>query len=447
MAGGAMINPAAVQRGRDTVDRLHRLFGSSVFDSLEGGEAVAFPGDESAATAQSLIQRLTAPPPSPSRLAATTGDDALNVTQSDDKARVLRLLNSSSRRSPSPLRRSEPAAWPVATSLTPQPRRSLPSVPTAVAIAPNYSMQMRVQQRRIDRTRRSCALRGVPRSPVAGDTEDATRHRHQVKLDALSHEAELLTSLMKESVARKQRVEEAQALRRNAGTIIQEWRRYVAEHPETEAERDRADRERADRRFMRMVNAGMKDEVQRLKVIEETLTTARKWRIPKGVKAEVYKLPKVSCFFEATLVGELVVEEVETLTAGNVLWVKIYTPGLTGWVAAQFASEGVVRVQLLPEAERCGGTTVREFMLETLDDIGDIIDKALQQCPLERMKGPADVKDALGNAMINRQMLRDLPAGHAAFLKEAWDDLVGPTRNSDSPPGGANGGDSPVGAE
>ena len=138
--------------------------------------------------------------------------------------------------------------------------------------------------------------------------------------------------------------------------------------------------------------------------------------MPKHVTVEVFATPQVSCYPVTTLGPNTLVEEKSTLLRGHTLWVE--TPH--GWVASQFASDGIQRVQLQPEAPPID-TSVQHFLLDMNDRIGENVTLAVDNCPVERLKTDAEVKDFLSTAFRRREEIRALPTGHYDFVRRTWE--------------------------
>jgi hypothetical protein len=147
----------------------------------------------------------------------------------------------------------------------------------------------------------------------------------------------------------------------------------------------------------------------------------KRWRVPRGTSVDVYKAPRVSCDLVTQIVGEIILFEWESKIVNGSLWVCLILPAPhhLGWVIAQISYPGLIKVQLIPEAET-EVTDVGEYMLDEWDYANEKIEDALESCPPDRMKGDQEVKEAFQTAQLQRQKVRDLPGGHFAFIYQTW---------------------------
>ncbi len=257
--------------------------------------------------------------------------------------------------------------------------------------------------------------RHQPLATKSGSRSLSLPPRRNLRADVLQHQLQVYMQVADDIGRQEERFAEAAKMRRSAQTIIDEWKRFAETHPDTEADMEQKMREQAERRYRRA-----QDEVNREKIIAmtENLAAEKRWRIPKNVAAEVFSEPRVSCFPIAVIRGETVVKELESKPVGKVLWVRI----AEGWVGAQFAFNGLLRVQLVPEAV-APDTSVRDFMLDAKDHITDNIDRSLEGCPLDKMMNFNDVRDTLTLAQRRREELRALPDGHYELIRQTWLDM------------------------
>jgi hypothetical protein len=277
----------------------------------------------------------------------------------------------------------------------------------------------------VERSRAALSKTPGPSSPSTAVAREVQIDQSQGKVDArmrqraarLADQLENALHQMEADEKQAARTAEASKMRRTAHTIASEWQAYTAAHPTTEADAERLMREKADRRYRRAQSEAAAKQA-RLVEMAEKMGTEKRWRIPKDVKAEAFKEPRVSCFPAAELQGEQSIVELETMEVGKVLWVRCDK----GWIGTQFAVNGFVRVQLVPETEECEAPP-REFMLEALDHITDSVDKATDACPLDRMLTMSDVRDARVLAQRRREELRQIPSGHHDLIRQTFVDM------------------------
>lgn len=351
---------------------------------------------------------------------SNTGEHGVPGTSATPPPFLLQSALSISRRSPPPQAR--------ANTTTPTPQRFVTSSRVAERTYPSGA---EVHAQRRAKREAAAALEQLRHDPQTRRSD-----RDAQRLQELHDDMARVLAVLAEQEARQSASAAAASTgaRRTAQTIMNEWRAAAEQVVETEESHERAQYDRQQRRLAREEREAQKraDAIAlsiKLRAAgakpgadpvassgtEDKRELVRCWRVVRGSPVEVYSKPQLCAIPVAVLNGGELLEELSTEYRNDIVWVQTSL----GWIAAQMAFNGIVRVQLSPEAQT-QQTNIRDFLYDQLDDATEVIERALEACPPERLRGAGEVRELLLNAEMQRQRIRELPAGHADFIRQTW---------------------------
>ena len=245
--------------------------------------------------------------------------------------------------------------------------------------------------------------------------------RSLFRLDVLCSEIAHCKAVAQAREREERRVAEAgRGARRTANTILSEWRSYADAHPPTIESMLRSDSERMFRMQSRRekIEASRKRPQDVAAHAERVRAAVKRWRVPKGVVAEVFPQPRISASPVASVPAEATVTELEQKLVGGLVWIRTED----GWIATQYIFGGFSKVQLMPDAA-AEIACVQDYMLDELDEIHEQMESLLQEAHVDKLKSAAEVQELTASAQLARQQLRDLPRSHYQFIRQTWDGM------------------------
>ena len=308
------------------------------------------------------------------------------------------------------------------------------------------------QEKRLEEQRKMQRRREMQSPAIVLKEKEEERKTQQ--LEHLTNEIQRYAELIVQQEREREEREASNTMRRTTATVIAEWKENMKHNPKglynSHEEREKAammrkatrmakqaDEEERRRKANQLLGASLLSadsdtfnlsavpEPSQRPVTDPTSDEVQKfWRVPKGVTVEVYPNARNSCIVVTTITGERILKEIDSKVINGILWVRLDLPPphSSGWVASQYSFEGIVKIQLMPEA----GQTVQDiqaFMLDECDVANEKIEETLEMSAPERLKSYHEVREQFKQAQPERQKVRDLPGGHYNFILQTWQSM------------------------